>query len=117
MYDSVITQFDWSVRGQYFPVLPAPVETLVIACADSDAEVNKSIIAIPQVNLKRNISLYCPPSHAKIYIYSNPQSENETVHPNLSSLSSLWQCPRLPFIITTAIVKCSDYCYMFEVTS
>ena len=35
----VITQFDWSVSGQYFPVLPVPIETLVIGSAYSDAEV------------------------------------------------------------------------------
>ena len=37
----VITQFDWSVRGQYFPLFPVPIVM--------QKSYNKSIIAIPQV--------------------------------------------------------------------
>ena len=66
----VITQFDWSVRGQYFPVLPARyclcIETLVIAPIVTRKSYNKYIIAIPRVGQYGEIFRSLPRYHPSL---------------------------------------------------
>ena len=50
-YITVISQFDWSIRGRYFPLLTVPIATPVIALdykRPGSYIINVLIIAIPR---------------------------------------------------------------------